>query len=157
MTTLTPDCITAMTDDELCEYVSDKTGITVLHCKHCKGAVSIRERWPISLRRRLMKLAKTSGSVELSPSMKFPKSCDKQTLMNDKSNPINNIFYPLLRKATQDGEVDEVKGLQKMRCALQVEENGTQTRPRTYGVEEPPVKKSIKLRLRPHPVDVETK
>jgi hypothetical protein len=150
MTTLATDCIITMTDDELCAYVSTHTALTTLPCKHCKGDVSIRARFPISLRRRLMKLAQPSGCVILSASMKFPKSCDKQTLMNDKTNRINNTFYPLLRKATKEGKVDEVAGLQKMRCELQCETNDIETHPYKYGVEEapPPVKRTIKIRLR---------
>ncbi len=155
---LTTDCMQAMTDDELCEYVIASTGVEALYCAHCKCATPIRERWAMSLRRRLVKLMKSSGLITMSSSIAFPKTCDSQTLKNDKSNPINNTFYPLIRKAFKKGDIDEVETLQKTRGILHITENSIIPYPHKYPrvkapleyyIDEPPVKKTIKLRLRP--------
>lgn len=160
MNILTSDRIITMTDNELCEQITAHTGVSTLYCTHCKRATPIQERWVVSLRRRLLKLAKSSGAIALSSSIAFPKTCDSQTLKNDKSNPINNSFYPQIRKAFKKGDADEVKELQKMRGAHHIIENSIVPCPYKYSpakssveyyIEEPQVKKSIKLRLRPAP------
>jgi hypothetical protein len=79
-----------MSDSKLIKEFTRLTGESELYCSHCKRYTPLTN-WVNSIRRRCEKRGGLSRNTE------SPKTCDKQSYVNDCCNQINNKAYPLLR------------------------------------------------------------
>ena len=95
----TPEEVSVMKDDELYKNFARITGYNELYCSHCKKHKGPKD-WIHSIRGRCMK---PDG---LHKSMKIPKTCDRQQVVNRLCNPTNNPIYSILRKDYSSTDID---------------------------------------------------
>jgi hypothetical protein len=97
--------VAAMTDGELLIAVRSICGITHLSCTHC-CSTSLTE-FVESIRQRCSKPWR--GKSGLFPEVELPRTCNAQTETNNLTNPINNKYSRLIKKATSPEEIEALK------------------------------------------------
>jgi len=85
----TADEVAELTDHKLLSEYSRITERNIFYCSHCKKYTELTN-WVYVIR----KLCEKKG---LNKNLPVRKTCDKQTMKNDRCNPVNNKAYPMLR------------------------------------------------------------
>ena len=91
-------------DYELASEWIKITGKAYLYCSHCKKDKAIADNWIESIR-------KVCNKDGLCHATRIPKTCDEQQRVNNRSNRINNMIYPILKKPNVSEE-DKAKLLE---------------------------------------------
>lgn len=98
-TSYTAKEVTSMSAETLLAEFTRITGHAYLACKHC-------HRQDVPLTKFVYAIQKRCGKKGLSEDMKLPATCDvqlkKNEVRNKTDNPINNTYYPLIRKAATE-------------------------------------------------------
>ena len=110
---LTAEEVNELTDEELVCEVERIVGCSTSMCRHCSNKkipiayfINGIRKWCVDGR---------YGRSGLYPEFRIPKTCDKQRVVNNASNPINNFVYGLIRKYGHILTEDEITNIHKIR------------------------------------------